>query len=73
MSLLELYLRSEGGDRLCQTMTHMNLVEEDPCAYWSSALMPVVTAIAHSLYPCLQTEHFRENIDHRSHSQIHNI
>ena len=55
MTALELYLRCEGGERMRQRLASCLQLQlhDEPCAYWSSALLPAVDAIAQALYPCI--------------------
>ena len=51
MSVLELFLQGEGGQKMRDTLLHFNMFDEDPCAYWNQALMPIVNLLAQYLYP----------------------
>jgi len=51
LSVLELFLRAEGGEKVQYLLSQGDLLEEDPCAVWKNVLMPVVTSICQLMYP----------------------
>ncbi|KAK2174344.1 hypothetical protein NP493_810g00006 [Ridgeia piscesae] len=51
LSVLELFLRAEGGEKVQYLLSQGDLLEEDPCAVWKNVLMPVVTSICQLIWP----------------------
>ena len=48
---MEVFLKSEGGAKLQELLSTKDVIDEDPCAFWSHGLVPVVRAATQLLYP----------------------
>ncbi|KAI0231198.1 nucleoporin 160 [Lamellibrachia satsuma] len=51
LSIMELFLRAEGGEKVQYLLSQGDLLEEDPCAVWKNVVMPVVTSICQLIWP----------------------
>ena len=50
-TILELFLRGTGGEKVREELQQYAVFDEDPCAVWAEALVLMVTTTAQLLYP----------------------